>query len=261
LEQVLLNLTLNARDAMPVGGRFTISTRNVALPHRDGAFPSGDELPSGSYVRMTVSDTGHGMDAATRARVFEPFFTTKPVGEGTGLGLATVFGIVRQSGGTVRLHSSPGEGTTFNIYLPRVPADSQPGLTERETPRGERGSGTVLVVEDEALVRDFTCRVLAGYGYRCMEATNGGDALDIIRGREEAIDAVVTDVVMPGIGGGALARQVAELRPALPVLFTSAHTNEEVVRRGLIPPDAPFLQKPFPPQALVRKLRELRGEG
>jgi two-component system cell cycle sensor histidine kinase/response regulator CckA len=258
LEQVLLNLTLNARDAMPKGGRFTISTRNVTFPARNAV--SGDgELPAGNYVQVSVSDTGHGMDAATQSRIFEPFFTTKPVGQGTGLGMATVFGIVRQSGGTVRLRSSPGEGATFSIYLPQVPAEAVPPGHAREVSRGERGSGTVLVVEDEAQVRDFTCRVLATHGYHCVEASNGIEALDVVRERGESINAVVTDVVMPGLGGGALAEHLAELRPRLPVLFTSAYSGEDVVRRGLIPADAPFLQKPFTPQALVAKLQDISG--
>jgi CheY-like chemotaxis protein len=257
LEQVLLNLALNARDAMPTGGTFTIGTRNATLPGGDGGEPRTEELPEGSYVQVTVRDTGHGMDEATRARVFEPFFTTKPVGHGTGLGLATVFGIVRQSGGTVTLESTPGQGTTFSIYLPQVPAESAPTGEVPEPARAEPGSGTVLVVEDEALVRDFTCQVLTAHGYRCVEAGNGAEALAVIRKRGESIAVVLTDVVMPVIGGGALAQTLAELRPGLPVLFTSAHSRDEVVRRGLIPSEAPFLQKPFTPQALVEHLRNL----
>jgi CheY-like chemotaxis protein len=258
---VLLNLTLNARDAMPTGGTFTISTHPASLPDRPA--PSAeDELPAGDYIQVSVSDTGHGMDASTLARVFEPFFTTKPVGQGSGLGLATVFGIVRQSGGTVRVRSGPGAGTTFSIYLPRVAPETSPGDTVRESARGERGSGIVLVVEDEALVREFTCRILVSHGYQCVEASNGIVALNVMRQRGEEIAAVVTDVVMPGLGGGALADRLAELRPTVPVLFTSAHSGEEMVRRGLIPADAPFLQKPFTPEALVAKLRELsQGEG
>lgn len=259
LEQVLLNLALNARDAMPTGGTFTIGTRHEALPSQDGGL-SGEELPPGSYVRIMVSDTGHGMDAATRARVFEPFFTTKPVGQGSGLGLATVFGILRQSGGTVRLRSAPGEGTTFSLYLPQIPAEADPETGEREVPREARGSGTVLVVEDEAQVREFACRVLTAYGYQCVEASNGVEALDLVRERGEHLSAILTDVVMPGLGGGALAKSVAELRPSLPVLFTSAYSAEEVVRRGLIAADAPFLQKPFTPQALAARLQALRAE-
>jgi len=259
LEQVLLNLALNARDAMPNGGTFTLSARKATLPTRDEGRPQEDEPPPGNYVQITVSDTGHGMDAATRARVFEPFFTTKPVGQGTGLGLASVFGVVRQSGGTVRLQSALGEGTVFRIYLPEV-ADAPPSPADaRRTRRGERASGTVLVVEDEALVRDFTCQVLTAHGYHCLEASDGDDALSVVRQRGGSINAVVTDVVMPSIGGGTLANRLGELHPGLPVLFTSAHTVEEVVRRGLIPPDAPFLQKPFTPQALIERLRNLSG--
>jgi PAS domain S-box-containing protein len=258
LDQVVLNLTLNARDAMPMGGTFTISTCNVSLSTRDAIAPPEDELPAGDYVRVSVSDTGHGMDAATRARIFEPFFTTKPVGQGSGLGLSTVFGIVRQSGGTVRLSSNPGQGTTFSIYLPQVPTESLPASV-REVPRGEHGTGTVLVVEDEVQVRDFTCRVLTAHGYQCIEAADGAEALDIVREHGDTIGALVTDVVMPRLGGGALAKEIAKLRPRLPVLFTSAYSGEEVIRRGLIPADAPFLQKPFTPEGLIAKLQDLSG--
>jgi two-component system, cell cycle sensor histidine kinase and response regulator CckA len=253
LEQVLLNLTLNARDAMPTGGTFTIRTRNVTV---DGHQSAGEELPPGRYVLVEVSDTGHGMDGATRARAFEPFFTTKPFGQGTGLGLATVFGIVRQSGGTVRVHSAPGEGTTFDVFLPEV-TDVAPAAVHAAALPAERGSGTVLVVEDEAIVREFTCRSLAARGYRCLEATTGAEALDLVRRGTETIDAVVSDVVMPGMGGRAMAERLVELRPAVPVLFISAYTGEEVIRRGLIAPGVPFLQKPFTPDVLAERLREL----
>ncbi len=259
LEQALLNLTLNARDAMPHGGTFTIRTRSVTLPSQDTDFPHQSELPSGNYVHISVSDTGHGMDAATRARIFEPFFTTKPIGQGSGLGLATVFGIVRQSGGTLRLRSSPGKGATFSIYLPQVEAEPRPATEKREMSRGEGGTGTILVVEDEAQVREFTCQSLRAHGFQCVEAANGVEALDIVRESGETIKAVVTDVVMPGLGGGALAKRLADTRPTLPVLFTSAYSADEVVRRGLIKADAPFLQKPFSPEALVAKLQDLSG--
>jgi len=259
LEQALLNLTLNARDAMPRGGTFTISTRRVTVRTQDPDSPQESELPPGNYVQISVSDTGHGMDAATRARVFEPFFTTKPVGQGSGLGLATVFGTVRQSGGTMRLRSSPGKGATFSIYLPQVEAEARQPAEKRQVPRGKGGAGTILVVEDEALVREFTCQVLQARGFQCVEATNGVEALEIVRESGETIKAVVTDVVMPGLDGGALAKRLADTRPTLPVLFTSAYSVEEVVRRGLIAADAPFLQKPFSPQALVAKLQDLFG--
>jgi two-component system, cell cycle sensor histidine kinase and response regulator CckA len=261
LEQVLLNLILNARDAMPLGGTLTISTRNVSFPHRNATARAEDELPSGSYVQLSVSDTGHGMDAATRARIFEPFFTTKPVGQGSGLGLATVFGIVRQSGGTVRVRSSIGDGATFDVYLPQVSTAALPTANTREILRGERGSGTILVVEDEAQVRDFTCQVLTAHGYRCVEAANGVEALNIVQKLGDTLRGVVTDVVMPGLGGGALANRLAELQPTLPVLFTSAYAGEDVVRRGLIPAEAAFLQKPFVPEALIAKLQTLVGTG
>ena len=256
LEQVLLNLTLNARDAMPTGGTFTIRTRNVTVDQADENRSGDEELPPGRYVLLEASDTGHGMDRATRARAFEPFFTTKPFGQGTGLGLATVFGILRQSGGAVRVHSAPGEGTTFHVFLPEV-ADAAADLDKAGPPPAERGSGTVLVVEDEELVREFTCRSLRARGYRCLDVATGIEALDLVRRGTEQIDAVVSDVVLPGMGGGAMAERLAELRPTVPVLFISAYTGEEVIRRGLIAPGVPFLQKPFTPDVLAERLREL----
>ncbi len=254
LEQVLLNLALNARDAMPAGGRFTIVTRNVIMPHRRGS--AEDELPAGRYVQLKVSDTGMGMDQTTSARVFEPFFTTKPFGQGTGLGLATAFGIVRQSGGTIRVYSTPGEGTTFNIYLPEVPEAAGPLGPQPPVPI-ESGSGTVLVVEDDALVREVTCRTLEAQGYRCVTAATGEDALDLIRKRPEQIDLVLTDVVMQGMGGRELAEQMAGLHPRIPVLFMSAYTSDDVIRRGLLAEDAPFVQKPVAPEVLAVALRDL----
>jgi len=256
MEQVLLNLTLNARDAMPTGGTFTIRTRNVVMPKRLGSTVTEDELPAGRYVLLKVTDTGVGMDAATRARVFEPFFTTKPIGQGTGLGLATAFGIVRQSSGTIRVYSAPHEGTTFNIYLPEV-SDVRDQPEPQSLPRIGRGSGSVLVVEDEALVREATCRILQTQGYRCLEATNGVEALELVRNGDEDINVVVTDVVMPGMGGLELSEKLAESRPMIPVLFMSAYTREEVIRRGLLAAGAPFVQKPFAPNVLAAKLREL----
>jgi PAS domain S-box-containing protein len=255
MEQVLLNLALNARDAMPGGGAITIHTRNVVMPHRLPSTATEDELPPGHYVLLRVSDTGTGMDAATRARVFEPFFTTKPVGQGTGLGLAMAFGIVRQSGGTIRVYSAPGEGTTFNIYLPEVLDAAEPPKPQPAPPI-ERGSGSVLVVEDDALVREVICRTLKAQGYRCLETATGLEALELLRHRDE-IHAVVTDVVMSGMGGRELAERIVELRPTIPVLFMSAYPSDEVLRRGLLAPGAPFVQKPFAPGVLAARLHDL----
>ena len=256
MEQVLINLALNARDALTSGGSLTVRTSEVIVAPPENDAGSDEGPPPGSYVVLAVADTGHGMDAATRARVFEPFFTTKPVGQGTGLGLATVFGIVRQSGGVIRVESTPGQGTTFSIFLPAVSASgASPGSRSRETV--ERGSGTVLVVEDEDLLREFACRFLDAHGYRCLEARNGEEALEVVRLRGEEIDAIVADVVMPIMGGRELTERVAELQLDIPVLFISAYTGDDVTRRGLIEPGAPFLQKPFTPEGLARKLRDL----
>jgi hypothetical protein len=258
MEQVLLNLALNARDAMPVGGTLRISTRNVVMPRRQGKTTVEDELPPGRYVLLRVSDTGEGMDAATRARMFEPFFTTKPIGQGTGLGLATAFGVVRQSGGTIRVYSIPGEGTTLNIYLPEV--SQAMGLPEPlARASAPTGSGTVLVVDDDALVAEATRRLLEAEGYRCLEATSGEEALESLRRSAGKVDVVLTDVVMSGMGGRELSERVADLRPAIPVLFMSAHSNDEVVRRGLLAPGAPFVQKPFEWEVLAAKLHEVRS--
>ena len=256
MEQVLINLALNARDALTTGGSVTVRTSNVNVGPGESDPDGGERPPPGNYVVLAVTDTGHGMDAATRARVFEPFFTTKPVGQGTGLGLATVFGIVRQSGGSIRLESAPGEGTTVTIFLPAMATSgTAPDLRSRQP--ASRGSETVLVVEDEELVREFACRYLLAYGYQCLEARNGREALEIVRQRGEDIDVIITDVVMPIMGGRELSDRVAELHSDLPVLFISAYTGVDVTRRGLIEPGAPFLQKPFTPEALARKLREL----
>ncbi len=261
MEQVLINLSLNARDALSSGGSLSLGTRTVTVESM-GATPGGqDGPPPGRYALVTVTDTGHGMDAGTKARVFEPFFTTKPVGQGTGLGLATVFGIVRQSGGTILVDSAPGQGTTFRVYLPAVAAQAG----EPARPSGQpvdRGSETVLVVEDEELLRSFVCQALESHGYHCLEARHGVEAVEIVRDHPGQIDAILTDVVMPSMGGRELARHVKEMNPSIPILFVSAYAGVDVIRRGLIEPGVPFLQKPFTMQALVRKLREvMRGAG
>ena len=256
LEQVIVNLAINARDAMPSGGTLTLATRGQRIPETPRRHPDGP--PAGPQVVLSVADTGHGMDQVTRAKVFEPFFTTKEVGQGTGLGLAVVQGIVNQSGGTIRLESTVGRGTTFEIYLPET---DEPFVGEAagegEETGDPPGTRSVLVVEDEELVRDFACRLINAQGYRCLQAANGAEALEWVRERGDELHLILTDVVMPVMGGRALAEQVARLRPDLPVLYMSAYSAEEVTRRGVLPPGVPFVQKPFTPAALAQKLREL----
>jgi PAS domain S-box-containing protein len=255
LEQVLINLALNARDAMPDEGRLTIETMNVVL---DEAYTSGkavDSLRPGEYAALVVSDTGHGMDRATVGRVFEPFFTTKGVGQGTGLGLSTVYGIVKQSGGFIWVYSEPDLGTTFKIYFPVsvTPSDAAP----RPLSPPARGTEIVLVAEDEEMVRGIMARTLRDCGYRVLEAADGREALNILEAEAGQVSLVVADVVMPDLGGRELAVQLAERWPDLPVLFTSGYTGLDVVRRGLLDEARDFLQKPLAPEGLARKVREM----
>ncbi len=257
LEQVILNLALNARDAMPQGGRFAMETSLVTLDAEYARLHPATAVRPGPYVLLAVSDTGRGMDAATQAQIFDPFFTTKPVGHGTGLGLSMAYGIVKQSNGYIWVYSEPGQGTTFKIYLPQVEESGIP--TQRTTSDTlPRGAGeTILVVEDETLVRDFACRFLRNEGYVTRESGDGVDALVLLRMQPDAVDLVLTDAVMPRMGGRELADHLAQLRPGLPVLFMSGYTNDEIIRRGLLTPGAPFLQKPFSPEALATKVREV----
>ena len=256
LEQVLLNLVLNARDAMPDGGTVTIETSNVALTPEYASLKPVATIVPGPHLLLTVSDTGIGMDRQTMGRAFEPFFTTKTIGEGTGLGLATVYGIVKQSGGYIWLYSEPGRGTTFKIYLPIVGAASAEWGRRDSVPVALVGEA-VLVVEDEPGVRMILGRVLREQGYRVLEAPHGREALEIAGDPDTRIDLVIADVVMPGLGGRDLATRLAERRPGVPILFTSGYTGHDVVERGLIERDWPFLAKPVAPEALARKVREL----
>jgi two-component system cell cycle sensor histidine kinase/response regulator CckA len=256
LEQVLLNLVLNAHDAMPDGGTVTLETCNVALTPEYAALKPVATIVPGPHILLTVSDTGAGMDRQAVGRAFEPFFTTKAVGEGTGLGLATVYGVVKQSGGYIWLYSEPGQGTTFKIYLPVVGAASVERGRRDSMPVALEGE-TVLVVEDEPSVRMIIGRVLREQGYRVLEAPHGQDALAIASDPATRIDLIIADVVMPGLGGRELATRLAERRPDVPILFTSGYTGHDVVERGLIERDWPFLAKPVAPDALARKVREL----
>ena len=256
LEQVLLNLALNARDAMPRGGTLTVETFAAEIEDEYLRRRPGVSLRPGAYVVLAVSDTGHGMGPETLAHAFEPFFTTKGVGHGTGLGLSTVYGIVKQSEGYVWGYSEPGQGSTFKVYLPVARTHVVAEAPEAEPPRLAGRGESVLLVEDDAAVRRMTRRALEEGGYRVLEAATGREALKLLESSVEPVGLVLTDVVMPGMSGRELADQVAILRPGTPVLFTSGYTDGEIVRRGLLDPAAAFIQKPFGPDAIVRIVRE-----
>ncbi|OLC06010.1 MAG: hypothetical protein AUH41_13805 [Gemmatimonadetes bacterium 13_1_40CM_66_11] len=252
LEQVIMNLAVNARDAMPNGGRLTIETANVDM---DETYAQAHPLAApGRYVMLAVTDTGVGMDAATQARIFEPFFTTKEVGKGTGLGLATVQGIVQQSSGFIWVYSEPSHGTCFKVYLPRVDA---PVSKPEDAPGDMRGTETVLVVEDMAAVRAVTCEMLRRFGFTVHDAADGTTALQLAQTLDRPIDLLLTDVVIPDVNGRDLAAQFQALRPRLKVLFMSGYTDDAVVRHGILQEGIAYLQKPFTPKSLVRKVREV----
>jgi two-component system, cell cycle sensor histidine kinase and response regulator CckA len=257
IEQVIMNLAVNSRDAMPEGGKLTIETSNVEL---DESYAERHvAVVPGRYVLLSVSDTGCGMDVETQSRVFEPFFTTKERGKGTGLGLSTAYGIVKQSGGNIWVYSEPGQGTAFKVYLPRV---SAPAVEAARTPVSEAptGSETVLVVEDEDAVRRLTERILRTAGYRVLAASNGGEALLLCEKHGDAIDLLLTDVVMPQMGGRDLSERLAKLSPGLRVLFTSGYTDEAIVHHGALDHGTNFIGKPFSAAALTRKVREVLDE-
>jgi PAS domain S-box-containing protein len=258
LEQVLLNLAINARDAMPRGGRLSVETGSVELTERSAMATHGVRVRPGRYVQLAVSDTGHGMDKATLGHAFEPFFTTKGVGQGTGLGLATVYGIVKQSDGYVWAYSEPGQGTTIKLYLPVTEAAPEAAAKETAPAVAARGE-LVLVVEDEAQVRTIAARALTEAGYRVLEAESGARALEIVHRNGARPALVLVDVVMPGMSGSDLALALAQVAPGVPVLFTSGYTDGEILRRGLLEPGAAFLAKPFSPQGLVQAVRARIG--
>ena len=254
LEQILMNLVVNARDAMTGGGRLHIETANVELDEEYGRTHAA--TPPGSYVMLAVSDAGHGMSRETQARIFEPFFTTKEKGKGTGLGLSTVYGIVKQSGGYIWVYSEPGRGTTFKIYLPRIQAaaDEAPANIA-DVP--SVGTETILLVEDEEAVRAVAGRILRRNGYNVIEASNGTEALRECNRSGSRVDLIVTDLVMPEMGGFELAKRVRESRPDARILFTSGYTEDAVLRHSFLEPGAAFLEKPFTPARLVQRAREV----
>ena len=256
IEQVLLNLAVNARDAMPDGGKLTIETANISLG--EGSFAQRFIVPPGDYVRLVVSDTGAGMDAATKARIFEPFFTTKESGRGTGLGLSTVYGIVKQSEGYILVYTEPAHGTAFKIYLPRVDERVEEyiqGVAIQE--HYFQGTETILVAEDDDTVRQLTRELLEIYGYNVLEASNGGSALLLCERYEEPIHLLLTDVIMPEMSGHELTTRLAQLHPEMKVLYMSGHTEDVIVNRGVLIEGTAFIQKPFAPDALARRVREV----
>ena len=252
IDQIIMNLAVNGRDAMPKGGRLTLQTRDLEL---DAKTQSGQ--PPGRYVLLAVTDTGCGMTPEVQARIFEPFFTTKSVRQGTGLGLAMVSDIVRQNAGHIVVHSLPGIGTTFKIYLPAVGELAKQPLQSRAPVKLVRSSETILLVEDEASVREITALLLVSLGYQVKEASSGQEALHLAQGNREKIDLLMTDLLMPGMSGNELAEVLRANDAGLKVLFLSGHSGDTLARHGVVYTEVAFLQKPFTLDALSRKLREV----
>jgi PAS domain S-box-containing protein len=257
VEQIMMNLVVNARDAMPDGGRLTIETRNVRLDAANSGGPAGAQ--PGDYVMLAVSDTGRGMDAATQARIFEPFFTTKAVGRGTGLGLATTYGIVKQSGGHISVESEPGRGTRLKIYLPAVEAVAEAMQPAGPAAEARAGTETVLLVEDEPALRRMVCQALSQRGYMVLEASDGEVALQIAEQHHGVIHLLLTDVVMPRLGGPKLAKRLLQRRPEMKVLYISGYSETAIADQGLPSLQADFLPKPFAADDLVQKVGKLLG--
>jgi CheY-like chemotaxis protein len=254
LEQVVLNMAVNARDAMPQGGQLTLETRHVDV---DPTYAhQGIEPAPGSYEVLSIGDTGVGMDAATIARVFEPFFTTKPIGKGTGLGLATAYGVIKQSGGHITVDSEPGNGTIFHLYLPTTESSESASLAVDET-AARRGTEVVLLAEDDANLRALSREILASEGYTVLESRDVEDAVRIAEQEDGTVHLLLTDVVMPHMNGRGLADAVKRFRPDVKVLFMSGYTDDAIVHHGVLDPGIALLQKPFSPAALARKVREV----
>ncbi|MBM3776081.1 MAG: response regulator, partial [Acidobacteria bacterium] len=254
IEQVLINLATNARDAMPNGGQLTIETSPVTIDLRQSRILGG--LPPGEYVLLRVADTGKGMDAETRAHLFEPFFTTKPKGQGTGLGLSSVYGTIKQHRGAIRVWSEPDRGATFWLYLPALTDEIDTREAEAEAAPDERftGSETILLVEDEAALRGMLREVLEKSGYRVLEAGDGSEALEICE-QPAKVDLLLTDVVMPLLNGHQLARRLALRWPDLKVIYMSGHTDDVIAYHGVLDSGTVLMQKPFAPGALVAQVR------
>jgi PAS domain S-box-containing protein len=255
VEQVLLNLAVNARDAMPKGGRLAIEARNVKL---DETYKEEhQQVIPGPYVMLAVGDTGLGMDRETQLRIFDPFFTTKELGKGTGLGLATVYGIIKQSDGYIWVYSDLGKGTIFKIYLPRVEQSARPANQEEPEPAVLRGSETILLAEDSESLREMAREYLESVGYTVLEAASGPEALQLAKDLRGTIHLLLTDVVMPEMSGPELAQQMLSLHPGIKIIFTSGYTDDAIARQGVLDPSVAFIQKPYRPKALARKIREV----
>jgi CheY-like chemotaxis protein len=254
IEQVIVNLAVNSRDAMPSGGKLIIETTNVELDEEYAR--KHIAVKPGSYVMLSVSDTGVGMTPEVKERVFEPFFSTKEIGKGSGLGLSTVYGIVKQSGGNIWVYSEPGKGTTFKIYLPQVdePLTELKEIVSKEVPRGHE---TILIVEDEETVRKLAVRILKGLGYTILEAPEGGGALIQCEDFKKPIHLILTDVVMPGMSGRKLVERLKEIHPEIKALYMSGYTDNAILHHGVLEKGTHFIQKPFTLEDLARKVREV----
>lgn len=258
IEQVIVNIVINARDAMPNGGQLTIETSNIYLEESQ-TYTDTDALV-GPCVSLVITDTGCGMDEKTMLRIFEPFFTTKKPGQGSGLGLATVYGIVKQSGGNIHVFSELGQGTTFKIHLPAREESTNDSPPSPEHPKDHEQNATILVIENQEILRNLTRSILKPEGHTVLEARNGAEALSLVKQYEETIDLLITDMVMPGMSGQEVVEQVKVLHPKIKVIFTSGYTDGTVVRHGIYTDEVNFLPKPFTIAALTSKVREVLNQ-
>jgi two-component system cell cycle sensor histidine kinase/response regulator CckA len=257
MEQVIMNLVVNARDSMPIGGKLTIETANMDLDENYFSEHGIVEERPGSYVMLAVSDTGSGMDKEVQEHIFDPFYTTKEKGKGTGLGLSTLYGIAKQNNGFIWVYSEPGQGSTFKIYLPKVKGDVKEEEIEQTPVENLSGSETVLIVEDDDSLRKLTRTVLKQRGYKILEAENGEDALRISKEHEGSIDLMITDVVMPKMSGKETAERLQPLHPQMKVIYMSGYTDDAIVHHGVLAAGLNFLEKPFSLEGLARKVREV----